>query len=506
MTAIQPAVSASISEPANIYAQPAQRRLVSWIAICFAIALGISFRCSDLSNKVFWQDEVNTECIIAPRAHMIEMGTLLTRSDVLQTVAIDKKASVIDVVKLLADKEAEQTPLYYVIARVWTHLVGEGRWYLRLLSSLLGVAGIAAAYFLGKELFGDKLAGGLTAAAFALSPMLLVLGGQSRPYSLWVLTMTMASLALLRAMKNPTFRNWLMLSLALTLCLYTHLFSLLFVAAVCVWWIAQKRWSKGFILSVAASVGCFIPWLAVLHGHITSSTWLHANSLTIAGCAHSVGLSVTRCFLFSNTDPSFLQNCCVWLLLLLAFVYVFKKTPQRSSTFIISLFFAPALLLTIYSLHSHLEIVAKDRYILPSLLALPLCCAGGLAALAKGQGKVSRFLYAGSFALFFGISLFSCAIVQMSPTWHKSDATMLKLAEAVNRYPSPILVCNAPHFEEIVLCYLLKDDARFMLVDDADSVSLPDPYIRVHIQRHASHVWHAEYVAPGKDPVSIEAG
>ncbi len=184
-----------------------RERFVVWLLIACAIVLGIFFRVTNVDQKVFWKDEVITQFATAPRVPKLEIGQLLTQEQFLRVAALDRSASVLDVAKILYDTAAEQTPLYYMVARVWCQIWGEGPYVLRMLSVVLGLAFIGTAYFFGQEVFQSRLAGGLSAALVALSPFHLGYSQQARPYEAWALALALAGIAYLRASRMPSWKN-----------------------------------------------------------------------------------------------------------------------------------------------------------------------------------------------------------------------------------------------------------------------------------------------------------
>lgn len=93
-------------------------------------------------------------------------------------------------------------PLYYALAWLWTQVTGNGEWGLRFLSALAGVATIPVAFFIGRELRGER-AGVIAAALVAVNPMLLWYSQEARAYALLGLFCALSLLFCVRALQPP---------------------------------------------------------------------------------------------------------------------------------------------------------------------------------------------------------------------------------------------------------------------------------------------------------------
>jgi Dolichyl-phosphate-mannose-protein mannosyltransferase len=76
-----------------------------------------------------------------------------------------------------------QSPLYYLLAWLFVHLIGESEFTLRLLSLLLGVGTVYGIYVFGNFLYGRN-AGLISASFLWLSSSMVYSGTDARPYAL----------------------------------------------------------------------------------------------------------------------------------------------------------------------------------------------------------------------------------------------------------------------------------------------------------------------------------
>jgi 4-amino-4-deoxy-L-arabinose transferase-like glycosyltransferase len=115
-------------------------------------------------------------------------------------------------------------PLYYLLAWLWSHVLGVHEVGLRSLSALFGTATVPVAFLAGRELIGRRT-GLAVAAIVAVEPLLVWYSQDARAYALLVLLCTAALLFFLRARRTWAASDlawWAALS---ALALATHYFA-----------------------------------------------------------------------------------------------------------------------------------------------------------------------------------------------------------------------------------------------------------------------------------------
>jgi mannosyltransferase len=172
-------------------------------------------------------------------------------------------------------------PLYYALAWLWTQVAGTGEWGLRSLSAVAGVATIPVAYFIGRELRGER-AGVIAAALVAVNPMLLWYSQEARAYALLALLCALSLLFCVRALQpeRPSERrDFVLWGVFSALALATHYFAVFpLIAEVLL--LARRRgraiWQGLWIVGLAALALAPLAYHQMSYGH---AEWIGKFSL-----------------------------------------------------------------------------------------------------------------------------------------------------------------------------------------------------------------------------------
>jgi uncharacterized membrane protein len=161
----------------------------------------------------------------------------------------------------------DQPPFFFILLALWFKIFPYTEVSGRILCAIIGVLGILAMYFLGKEVEGKKT-GLVSAAATAFNVFHLYYSQELRFYSLLFLLSTLSFLFFVRFIRNPSVAAQLLFTLSAILILYTHYFgmvvvatqALLFVLVVLKFKKDFKFFLKGLACGIMALVA-FSPWL-----------------------------------------------------------------------------------------------------------------------------------------------------------------------------------------------------------------------------------------------------
>src|SRR3954467_12362123 len=179
----------------------AAMRRIEWPvwALVALTALAAAIRFASLSGQSFWLDEAYA----------------------LGDIRFHSFSGMLDWIRV-----HEMTPpLYFVLARAWTHVFGTGEVGFRSLSALLGTAVVPLVYASGVTLRSRRL--GLTVAAFAaLDPLTLWYSQEGRNYALVLFLAAVAFLAFAKILRDGVATGWLVTWwIACALLLGTHYFA-----------------------------------------------------------------------------------------------------------------------------------------------------------------------------------------------------------------------------------------------------------------------------------------
>ncbi len=151
----------------------------------------------------------------------------------------------------------ESTPyLYYLLAWVWTHLVGRGAADLRALSALIGVAVVPVSYLAARRLLANRRAAVIVAALTACNPLLIWYSQEARAYELLVLTSALTLLAFARALERPSGGRLGVWALACGIALATHYDAALVIVPEAIWLLAAHRRRPATWLAVLLAAAC----------------------------------------------------------------------------------------------------------------------------------------------------------------------------------------------------------------------------------------------------------
>lgn len=176
-------------------------------------------------------------------------------------------------------------PLYFWLLHAWRLLSGDSEFGLRLLSALVGVVTVAAAYLLGRRVAGPP-AGVLAALVVAVSRFAVAWSQEMRMYALAALWATLALWAATRLWDGKGWRSWVGYVLFATLGLYTlYLFASVLAVVNLVWlgWVAWRERPRGpawgrWLSAQAAVLTLAAPWLLYALGRIP--TWSAATEVS----------------------------------------------------------------------------------------------------------------------------------------------------------------------------------------------------------------------------------
>lgn len=115
---------------------------------------------------------------------------------------------------------AADMSLYYLLLKLWKNL-GDSEFAMRALSAVFSVATVPVIGALGRELYSRKV-GVLATAFFSVHVFVIRYAQENRSYALVGLLAALGWLQLVRAVREPSAKNWLLFSLISIASVYAH--------------------------------------------------------------------------------------------------------------------------------------------------------------------------------------------------------------------------------------------------------------------------------------------
>jgi uncharacterized membrane protein len=461
---------------------PRNKKSLFLIIVIILLVIGIFFRLYNLDRPVYWHDEVftsirtsgyNGETIVNNEFQ----GKIISPQDLLRYQTIPPDNTWRQTLERLIE-HPEHPPLYYICSWSWQKIFGSSIFTVRSLSVLFSLLVFPSIYWLCWELFNSTTIARMAIAITAISPLHIVYAKEAREYSLWTVTILLASAALLRAIKVSKPEYWLIYAICLALSFYTSLLSILVAIAHIIYLVFREKLqinktTIGFILAHVGAIFLFAPWLQIIYQnaellqnktewtHTTKSflelwsAWeLHINSIFI-DLSPLISLKLAP-----RLTPLFL------LLISYSLYFVCRFTYRKTCLFLLAIILIPAAGLIVPDLIFGGQKSIMTRYFFPSFIGMEITIAFWLVEARSNQNQL-RWLI---FYLLVIVGLASAIMSSQSSTWWNKlvGYDNAKIAAIINEYDRPLLISNDRDINVgnlISLSYLLSPDVKLLLVD-----------------------------------------
>jgi uncharacterized membrane protein len=465
-------------------------------AMLLLVGLGLCFRTAELAEKVYWVDEVTTSLRVAgyTKAEAIEQladGQPRSVADLQRYQQLNPSKGWSDTLSALS-RSPEHAPLYFLLARLWSHRFGSSIVAIRSLSVLLSLLALPCLYALAQELFGNPAIAQLATGLLAVSPFFVAYAQEARPYSLWLLLLLLNGLLLLRSLRQSTRLTWLGYTLSATLMLYTSLLSALVLlgqAVYVVWaWRHPVRW-RSYALALGGAIGLFSPWLLViLHqwSRLQANTTWTQSSLGLLPMLPIwlYNISVLYFDVPIVTSPLWVgllevgTAIAVVSLMVYAINFLRRRTPRECWLFVVSLIATMPVCLIAADLLRGSQISTAARYLLPSHLGIQLAMAHLFAIKLTTPSVHRRNRWRWIVGLVITISCLSCLFqLHQPPKYQKSrNLHNQPIAAVLNQSTSAMLLAEASETLDVIsLSYSLNPAVQVQILSDAASLpALPN--------------------------------
>ncbi|MBD2039343.1 glycosyltransferase family 39 protein [Microcoleus sp. FACHB-672] len=272
-----------------------------YLALAGVIALGGVLRFAQLDFKSLWLDEVITALFSLGRNYYdIPLDAVFQLEQLKEIFTLNPETTCSQISHNIAI-QSTHPPLFFCLMHRWLIWLNqfnwlfasdgnwELAWQLRSLPAFFGVASIAAVYWLNRLAFSPT-AGLISAAVMAVSPYGVYLSQEARHYTLPVLLITLALVALMIIQQDFEKRQrsrpivWAIWVIINTIGLYVHyffIFALIAQPLVLIFNVNSPNKNKKYKLQNSLFFGLlpfalFIPWLPILIGHFgrSETNWL----------------------------------------------------------------------------------------------------------------------------------------------------------------------------------------------------------------------------------------
>lgn len=169
------------------------------------IFIGAIFRFYKIDFQSVWLDEIHTINEANPNISISELYSSLLVSD-------------------------PHPPLYFILVQLFFKIFGYSTFVLKMFSALMGVGGLFAIYFLGKELINKKV-GLIAVVLLSVNYFHIYYSQEARMYSMLFFTTTLSFYFLVRFLKKPSIKTVVSHAFFAALMIYTHFFALFALCA-----------------------------------------------------------------------------------------------------------------------------------------------------------------------------------------------------------------------------------------------------------------------------------
>ncbi len=170
-------------------------------------------------------------------------------------------------------RHSAQAPLFYFLLATWIHVFGMSEVALRLLPGLLYVLSVAAVYFLGRWLFGERKTASLCSFLYLVSPQAVWHAQNVRMYSLLGLLAVLSTFYYLRyfLIETKSRRDLALYVIVNILGTFTHywfFFVLFSQGAACLFMGGRRSIMRMFAAGFASCLPFAVLWLPILLGQV----------------------------------------------------------------------------------------------------------------------------------------------------------------------------------------------------------------------------------------------
>ncbi len=442
-----------------------------------ALAVGIWARFSNVTHKIYYQDEaitsIRTAGFLLADVNAVFDGKPHTFADLQRLERPGPDRDVRATIASLALEDPQHPPLYYVAQALWMRAVGWEPAQMRVLPVLLSLVALPLGYWCALELFGSRTSALVFTALLAVSPFQVLYSYQTREYGLLTVAILAASWALLRALRlRDSPRAWLAYALAVALGLYTYLLFAYVVIAHALYVALLERSPtlrlRRFVIACGSGVALAGPWLAIVVARRQTISgdldWAQtAYPLMFMASKWAFFASATFCDLAYANVRFAPVALAVVTFALYALIRASRDATPRIALFIVATTATAAVLLVGQDLALHERFSTIARYLAPTWLGLQLAVAYVIGtALDEARSARTSRLWTAACALIVLAGAGADAINSRAPSWWENSGNrpLPAMAVVLAAKPHAIVVVQNEYAPMLSLAFLVEGTLR----------------------------------------------
>jgi uncharacterized membrane protein len=234
-----------------------------------------------------------------------------------------------DIFSVIEYSKTDQPPAFFILLHYWFKLFAYNEFYARLLSAIIGIAGVVSVFFLGKEVHTART-GLLASFITSLNWFHLYYSQEVRFYGLLFLLTTLSFLYFIRCNKTADRVNLVLYILTSVALIYTHYFGMVVMLTqlvIFLWLICTgKTDRRTIIFSLIAAVTialAFVPWIPnVLKDNMATTYWIGMPDYDFL---------LTYYYIYIGHNKYLVRLYAIFGLILLYHVFLVKKNDASQN-------------------------------------------------------------------------------------------------------------------------------------------------------------------------------
>ncbi|MBN1415744.1 MAG: glycosyltransferase family 39 protein [Bacteroidales bacterium] len=249
------------------------------------------------------------------------------------------------------------TPLHYSFLIFWQRIVGDDYFDFRLFGVFIFILTLPFFFLLAKILYKSNLAGWVAVSMYAVSPYINLFSQEARYYILWSFFLIVLHYLLLQVIQHKSIRWWITYSLIAVFAMYTSPFSGIIIFGHFIYiWFFKKDLRLVYNINLLFIFVAYLPWIYSIfihRGEIFSSLSWHSIDQSVpfwmplmGQILYMISIFVSKLDYFEAFDqPSdnlphgllcaFILNLLVLTLLVISFIYLFRKSKKETNYFLL---------------------------------------------------------------------------------------------------------------------------------------------------------------------------